>query len=280
MRLQLFRNHLAAELSNLPDIRSQEVQSYALTTAILVRKIVERLEIDNLEISSVHDSQRPTYSLKTILNDLIHYRAFHPEFQVPGDNSSDCIVRLYSTKTRKKGVLYCISLRAYFDLISQLVHDDLFVANHLLRRVITNLSQALNTDRKFDADFLSDTYDLISDALTLAAKLDRDNTIRIQTNVFVDWYKPVLINPSNLQEGFNCSPGPRVNTAEFVHGFNTVWRLAPFKPSREKLEGVDVYSFLIEEIEYKEDGRMNGFYISFGAFLSTFQAIKKQCETG
>ena len=76
MRLQLFQDHLAAELSNLPDIRSQEIQSYALTTAILVRTLVDRLGIGNLRIGSVHDSQRPTYSLKTILNDIIHYRAF------------------------------------------------------------------------------------------------------------------------------------------------------------------------------------------------------------
>ena len=242
---------------------------------------MERLKIDNLEINSVHDSQRSTYSLKTILNDLIHYRVFHPERPVPGyDSSTDCIVRLYSTRTCKKGVLYGINLRDYFDLISQLVHDDLFIANHLLCRIITSLSQALNTDRVFDADFLSDIYALISDALTLAAKLDRDNTIRIQTNVYVDWFKPVLINPPNLQEGFSCSPSPRVNTADFVHGFNTVWRFAPFNPSRQKFEGVDVYSIIIEKIESKEDGRVDFFYISFGAFLSTFQAIKKQCETG
>ena len=50
MKLQLFRDHLTTELGNLPDIRTQEIQSFALTTAILTRSLVERLDIGDLRV--------------------------------------------------------------------------------------------------------------------------------------------------------------------------------------------------------------------------------------
>ena len=43
MRLNLFRKHLARELDQLPDFRMQKIQSYVLTTAVLARRIDERL---------------------------------------------------------------------------------------------------------------------------------------------------------------------------------------------------------------------------------------------
>ena len=145
MRLQLFRDHLAVELRNMPDVRVQGVQSYALTTAILARTLVERLRIDDLNIEWSHDPEYREYGLKRILNNIVHYRGFHPDHMhtllYSRDDPEDTIVRLYSDEARDAGEFFRFSLRSYFNLISNFASDDIFVANYLLRRAITCLHQ-------------------------------------------------------------------------------------------------------------------------------------------
>ena len=50
MDIQLIRNRLVGELANLPDVTTPEIQSYALTSAVLVRRITEALNITDLRI--------------------------------------------------------------------------------------------------------------------------------------------------------------------------------------------------------------------------------------
>ena len=50
MEIQLIRNRLVEELVNLPDVATPEIQSYALTSAVLVRRITEALNITDLRI--------------------------------------------------------------------------------------------------------------------------------------------------------------------------------------------------------------------------------------
>ena len=50
MDIQLIRNRLVEELVNLPDVTTPEIQSYALTCAVLVRRITEALNIIGLRI--------------------------------------------------------------------------------------------------------------------------------------------------------------------------------------------------------------------------------------
>ena len=277
MKLQLFRDHLATELGNLPDVRTQEIQSYALTTAILTRSLVERLDIGDLRVGRARDPKGQTYPLTKILNNLIHYRAFHPEYKGPDDDPTDCVVRLYSDDAGKEGELYWISLRDYFDVVSRFAHDDFFVAQRLLRRVITCLHQLLNTNDKHSADFLRDIAAFVEDGLVLAANMDRDGQIQISADVFVDWYEGEFIS---LHEGFKWTKGPRISAPEFIHGFNSVWRMSPFTPSKNNLAAEDVYSIFIERVQRKEDGSPDFFVVSFRDLVAMFQDIKKQCDEG
>ena len=109
MNLQHFRKHLLTELYNLPDLRSQEIQSYVLTTAILTRRILEILNHSSLEIPSTYDPKRPAYNLNTILDSFIHYLAFYPPL-ASLEETRPFVVRLYSEKDKTRGEEYSIKL--------------------------------------------------------------------------------------------------------------------------------------------------------------------------
>ena len=279
MRLQLFRDHLAIELRNMPDVRVQEVQSYALTTAILTRSLVERLRIDDLNIERSHDPQGRTYKLKRILNNIIHYRGFHPDslhsLRYSSDDPADNIIRLYSCETRNAGDFFRFSLGTYFELISKFTHDDLFMGSYLFRRVITCLYQVTKVNQGFDPDFLSEISDLIGDALELAAKLDKANEITIPSDPIVR-YIDASQNP--LTDGFLWKTGPPLGSSEFVHGFNKAWRFSPFNPRREKLGEVDAYCAPAEVIGPIGSGNWSTFIVPLQSFLNLFKAIKEQCD--
>ena len=169
MNLQLFRDHLATELRNLPDVRSLEIQSYALTTAALARRILQHLDIDDLTIPSELHSERPTYRLKEILDCIIHYRVLHQDtlsYPVPG--MKDDIISLYSDRNQRYRDRFYIRLAVYFELIGRLAHDDQLVARYLLRRVVTLLSMAVRAGKEIDGDFRKDLYGLTLDAWYLS----------------------------------------------------------------------------------------------------------------
>ena len=79
MILQLFRDHLATELDNLPDMQSREIQSYALTTAVLTRRILDSLDIKDLTIPSEFYSRGSAYNLRKVVDRIIHYRVLHKD---------------------------------------------------------------------------------------------------------------------------------------------------------------------------------------------------------
>ena len=80
MKLALYREHLARELRDLPDFMSQDVQSYTLTTAILARRIDQRLggAIKTLSIRERIGKNRRLSFIK-LVNMLLHYPRFRPD---------------------------------------------------------------------------------------------------------------------------------------------------------------------------------------------------------
>ena len=48
--IQLIRDPLAGESAWLPDLQTLEIQSYAVTTAVLVKQVTDALEITDLRI--------------------------------------------------------------------------------------------------------------------------------------------------------------------------------------------------------------------------------------
>ena len=88
MDIQLIRNRLVEELANLPDVTTPEIQSYALTTAVLVRRITEALNITDLRIQDAWQ-QETAHDLARVLSNIVHYRDFVTAVPRPPHNERD-----------------------------------------------------------------------------------------------------------------------------------------------------------------------------------------------
>ena len=75
MDIQFIRNRLVEELTNLPDVTTPETQTYALTTAVLTRRITEALNINDLRIQDAWQRETSHY-LARVLNKIVHHRDF------------------------------------------------------------------------------------------------------------------------------------------------------------------------------------------------------------
>ncbi len=273
MDLQSFRDHLAAELESRPDVRSPEIQSYALTTAALARRILRHLHIDDLTVPSELHSDRPTYKLTEILNCIIHFRVLHQDaLSYPMPGMQEDIISLYSDRNRRYSERFYIRLPVYFELIGRLAHDDQLVAGYLLRRVVTLLSRAVKVDAEHDEYFLKELHGLIVSAWYLTAKLAKDHIIELSSEIFVDCYEEAVgASPEERARFF-----ARWSCAEFVEGCGSAWWWAPFTPGKLQIAGTVTYCVFLHAIEPKEGGAIRGLAVSFSALIDMFKDIRRQ----
>ena len=270
MNLRHFRHHLLTELDNLPDLRSQEIQSYVLTTAILTRRIMEILDNSSLEVLSTYDPMRPTYRLKKVLDSFIHYMGFYPRL-ASLDETQPFVVRLYSDEDKTKGKEYSIKLRDYFDLISRIAKDDVFVANDLLLpRVTTLLNQVIRVQKIYETDHLNKIVSLVVDTLELSVSLSRAKTVPLPSNVVATCYEMTSVTGLRPEDRWNYRMFA-LDSVDLIEGYNTTWQLAPFPPSNKDLVGVDSYGIKVE-------GKPQGQSTLPTAFVVPFEEILKTCE--
>lgn len=273
MKLQLFRNHLASDLDSLPDVRAQEIQSYALTTAILVRRITERLKITDLNIPDAHNPQ-VHHGLQKVLNSFVHYRYFYPNSPVSMNDSEENIVLLESDRRN-----FRISLRSYFDIIDQFSRDDLFIGRYLFRRIITLLSQVDNQDcRDFDRSLLVIIQELVAASLSLSGRLVDSGVIEIPTDLVLDGYRhEVRWSETGGIAGWDYLP-VRVHYVDIIAGYGSTWHLAPFVPFRIGIDNANPYMTAIERARTDGTGDSDGFLFPFDALLIMFKDALGRCE--
>ena len=273
MNLRHFRKHLLTELNNLPDLRSQEIQSYVLTTAILTRRIMEILNHSSLEVPSTYDPMRPAYSLNTILGSFIHYMGFYPRL-ASLDETQPFVVRLYSHEDRTKGEEYSIKLSDYSDLISRIAKDDIFVVTDLLLpRVITLLNQVIRVQQDFDTDHLNRILALVVDIFELSDSLAQANTIPLPNNVVVTCYEKTSI--TGLQSGDRWNHRIfTLDSIDLIKGYNTTWQLSPFPPSNKHLVDIDSYGILMERKRQGPSTLPQFFVVPLEEVLKTCEGIK------
>ena len=278
MNLRHFRKHLLKELNHLPDLRSQEIQSYVLTTAILTRRIMEILDHSGLAVSSTYDPMRPTYKLKEILDSFIHYMGFYPRL-ASHDKTRPFVVRLYSDEDKTKGKEYSIKLSDYFDLISRIARDDVFVANDLLLpRIITLLNQVIRDPRDYDTDHLNKILSLAVDTFGLSGTLGQANTVPLPRNAVAKCYEMTSI--TGLQAGSRWNHRIfTLNSADLIRGYDTTWQLSPFPPSNNKLVGVDSYGITMERKPQGQSTLPALFVVPFEEILKTCEAIRDSVAT-
>ena len=187
MDIQLIRNRLVVELANLPDVTTLEIQSYALTSAVLVRRITEALNITDLRIQDAWQ-QETSHDLAQVLGKIVHYKDFSRALvrQQEGEQFRDDYVFLRSERTDPGWV---INLGSYFDYVRNFAYDDVFVVRYLLRKTDTLLSNVVNQpERDFDQHWLADVVDRIYDSFALLGKLVRSGTLVVPPDLVINGY--------------------------------------------------------------------------------------------
>ncbi len=277
MKLQLFRDHLAFELRNLPDIRSQEVQSYTLTTSVLLRYITQELGIEDLKVPTPYHSNKLSCPLGTILNSIIHYKVFYPQMGNFDLEASECLFYLYSSKDMQKENRFLIRLHDYFNLAARIADDDLFIANYLIRRTIRLLNQSINSKTTLEPEFLQKVTSLTEDSLALGLRLGKSKVIEIPADVNVDCCEASRLD--SMQRDFVFDYSGKLNSADFVFGFGSKWQMIPFKPQKEQIGGTKLFCFGIEKIDYQDMSLpRNCFVVPFDSFVRMFEELHCRCK--
>ena len=187
MEIQLIRNRLAEELANLPDVTTPEIQSYALTSAVLVRRITEALNITDLRIQDAW-RRETCHNLAHVLSKIVHYQDFGWAYVKPPDGEQVRYDYVYLRSRRTEPALV-INLGSYFDHVRCFAHDDVFVARYLLRQIVTLLSQVVRQPEKdFDKHWLTDVVDRMYDSFALLGKLVRHRTLVVPTHRIINGY--------------------------------------------------------------------------------------------
>ncbi len=271
MNLQLFRTHLANELNDLPDMKNQEIQSYVLTTAILTRRIIERLDINSLTIPQMYDNQQSHMYLRKILNIFIHYEKFSPE--VPF-NQDDFVVHIYSDKSKKdKGGQYLsIDLADYFSIVSKIAKDDLFVFRYLIGKVNKCLSYALHAEKELDPDCLNEIWSLVDDSICFCISLKDAGKLSFSNVMMDDVYELSQFKQNGTEYTGEYTKSRYFSSFDqFISGYKVSWFYTPFTPSRMNPGGL--YSIKIETRNTKF------IEVTFKSFLNVFGKIMSKLDS-
>ena len=276
MKLQLFRDHLAHELRNLPDIRSQEIQSYALTTAVLLRYITQELGIEDLRVPAPYHPNEKSHPLGTILNSIVHYQAFYPHIGSLDLEVSEYFFYMYSSQDMRKGNRFLIRINDYFDLVRRIADDDLLIANYLIHRTIRLLNKSINSQTTLEPGFLQKVTYLVQDAFALGLRLGKDKVIEIPSDVHVDYYEASFLD--GTQRDFVYDYSGKLNSADFFIGFGSKWHI-PFPPKKEQIEGTKLLCFGIGKIDYQDMSLPSKlFVVPVDNFVKMFEELHCRCK--
>ena len=255
MKLYLYRAHLMQELQRLPDFRVQEIQSYVLTTAILARRIDDRLR-RRLKSEHVARYFSGQLNFRRLVDLLVHYCRFEPSrISRPLDGSAvrpaEAYFRIYSEWSKKKrdaGPHLEIKLADYFAIIKRIASDDVFVLRHLLAATIKRLRRASAAQGEVDRDDLDEVAASIDDVIWLSRQLIQDGhpalgDIPLQVRGFeirtrrgpepADWdWDAFLVDSDHFP-----------TLGSLTAGYRSAWSYMPFPPFRIQGSG---YCLLIE----------------------------------
>ena len=244
MDIQLIRDRLVEELVNLPELTSPEIQSYALTSAVLVRRITEALNITDLRVQDAW--QRGTcHDLARVLSKIVHYEDFNRAVarHQQGERFGDDYVYLRSRRTEPAWV---ISLGSYFDHVRRFARDDVFVVRYLLRRIDTLLSQVVNQPEKdFDQHLLGEVVDRMDDSFSLLGRLVRSRVLAVPPDRIVDGYNENRVD-GYIRPGSVAEPVPY---GKMLAGYNaensgtieTCWFRSVAGAEKHRIDGSEAY---------------------------------------
>ena len=277
MDIQLIRNRLVEELANLPDVTTPEIQSYALTSAVLVRRITEALKITDLRIQDAWERETPR-DLARVLSKIVHYEDFNRALVKPpeGEQYRYDYIYLRANRTERGWV---INLESYFDHVRRFAHDDMFVVRYLLRRIDTLLSQVVRQpDGDFDQPFLAQVVDRMYDSFDMLGRLVRCRTLLVPPCRVINGYPEV-------HEGSHLLPGPVVEQvpygqmfAEYGAADGATWHRSIVRAEKYRIGGSEVYMVAVLRLP---TGAPNGEHVFFklSDLLTMFKDLRRRIGT-
>lgn len=276
MDTQLIRDRLASDLTVLPDLWTPEIQSYALTSAALVRRITGALKITDLHVTDAWQSgthHRLTY----ILDGFVHYRDFYPAYVKPPSGEQ---VRYDYISLRSDEKNFVISLKSYFDLVRRFAHDDLFVGRYLLRRIVTMLSQVdRQPDRDFDRYWLAEVTERMYDSFTVLGKLIRSGSLVVPATCAVNLYPDVYAGQSTRPPSYIILPGTtakRVPYGNMLAEYGTAWFRSIGRAEKHALGGIQVYMVEVFHPLANPLGSAEAVFFKFSDLLEMFKDLQQR----
>ncbi len=273
MTLTMFREHLAQELRCFPEEPGPSFHSYAVTTAALARIILEYLGMDDLTVPAPFGER--AHRLKTVLDQIIHFREVWPEGLLPSGRPASIMV--YSDRTKLYGDRLHVAWAPYRDVILRLANDDVFVARYLLRRAVTVLMQATRTEnaaRRYATGHQKGEYRrrmsrITMDAWDIVVALSEAGNAKTPGVVF-DCYEE-LFDEAKSTRHVRCW-----TCEEFIGGYRKSWTWTGLNPDKVNILGAKTWCHFICDSKRIEGRKIKGFAIPLDAFVGIFQDILAQ----
>ena len=276
MDIQLIRDRLVGEVAMLPDLQTPEIQSYAVTTAVLIRRVTEALDITDLRIPDAWQPQIH-HDLRRILSGLVHYRSFSPALVKPplgGKYKYDFVW------VRSKRASFVISLELYFDHVRRFADDDLFVARYLLRRIITLLCQVLSEpDKDWSQSLLVDVTDRMYDSFALLGKLIRDGALVVPDHQVINGYADVYAGQANRPHTYTIRPGlvaECVPYGKMLAGYGTTWHWTVGHAEKHSIGGAKVYTAQVLRDRSSSLGSAESVFFELSGLLEMFKDLQQR----
>ncbi|MYF73024.1 MAG: hypothetical protein F4032_04395 [Gemmatimonadetes bacterium] len=273
----MYRQHLGYELASLPDVRYQNIQSYALTTGVLVRKIIQHFKINSIRIADFYD-QGKYHQLEKVLGALIHYARFEPHYRNKNymsqnnNNDKDNIVRLKSDTKELS-----ISLNDYFDILSRFAHDDLFITHHFFSSLVTLLTECVKypLGKVSSGEYQNFICDFADDAFGVVSKLVESGTIQIPQNLEIFCYQDAILDPNDPFNSQQLEPA-HMSCASFIRGFNDLGHRFLIGHGTENFYGITEYVYR----RHWKSEEFHTLVIPFEDLLNMSRVIKAKAREG
>ena len=268
---------MAWELDHLPDLRSQDIQSHVLTTAILCRRIDDRLggALKNLSIRERIGTNHQLSFIR-LINILVHYSRFVPDLFVNSSNNSTgpdhFTVQVHSEPKNNdpKDRRLTFRLSDYFVIVKRVVTDDMFVLSRLLAASINRLGDASVTAGELGVDCLNEIVSSVDDVIYLSRKVRESCGVSLRTVAvgtmfevrFRDTHGNKDYMPTDWFSGYS----------QFIDGYGTSWTYSPFTPTR--MHGGE-YCIEIQTQDRDPDDNFALIALPFGMLHDVFTAIRQ-----
>ena len=275
MLIRLYRKRLESELKNKPDMNDQSIQSYTVTTAVLLRQMIQYLNMEKgLSIPNADPSGKKPHDLLKVLHRFIHYNYFFPHWRnstqkVPEGSHIVQLASDYHSYEDEEDIQF--DLKDYFDVVSQFAYDDAFVFRHLLKETISCLCEAINKPNKdFGNTYFRKLTLLIHEVFWDVSEMVESEVLKIPNKTKITWYNHETKMPpgGNVFQVVHRHTRISFDCVDFLSEYKTEHFHYPFLDYKQEINGKEQH---VHTIHWGN----NTYYSAFDDLLDVFRVFQK-----